>query len=151
MKLKRASTYLSLIANIGVVIGIVFLVIEINQNTNAIYASTTQALEQSVSEVIAPWTSSIENAVLMARAGEEFESLTVEERIFVGLLIRKLYLHMDSYYWAHRNGALPPELWERERIVLQYWVSSPGGRIIWDMGRYSEPFERYVESEIIER
>ena len=92
MKLKRASTYLSLIANFGVVIGIVFLVIEINQNTNAIYASTTQALEQSVSEVISPWTSSIDNAVLMSRAAEEFESLTEEEQIFVGLPLTKKIL-----------------------------------------------------------
>ena len=152
MKLERADTYLSLITNLGVVIGIIFIVIEINQNTNAIYASTTQALEQSVSEVMAPWTSSIDNAVLMNRAGREYESLTEEEKIFVGLLIRRLYLHMDSYYWAHRSGVLPTELWEREQAVLRYWVSSPGGRIVWDSGLgYSEPFESFVERDIIKR
>ncbi len=150
MKLKRASIFLSLLANFGVVVGIIFLVIEVNQNTNAIHASTIQALEQGVSEVIPPWTASVENAALLFRGRKAFDELTEEERIFVGLLIRRLYLHMDSYYWANKNGALPTELWDREKSVLRSWVNSPGGRVIWERGGFSQSFEEFVETELIE-
>ena len=57
---------------------------------------------------------------------------------------------MDSYYWANKNGALPTELWDREKSALRSWVNSPGGRAIWERGGFSQSFEEFVETELIE-
>ena len=149
MNLERANTYLSLLANFGVILGIIFLVVQIQQNTSAVHASTAQALEQGVSDVMAPWTSDVETAALLFRGRDNFEDLNAEEQLFVGLLIRRLYLHMDSFYWAYRSDALPPELWEREMGVLAGWVNSPGGRVVWDQGGFSKPFSEFVEENLI--
>jgi hypothetical protein len=57
---------------------------------------------------------------------------------------------MDSFYWAHRSGVLPTELWEREERVLRNFVNSPGGRRVWENGPdCSKPFVEFVESQLI--
>ena len=44
MSFKRLNQWLTLIANLGVLLGIIFLVIEINQNTEAIRIESVSLL-----------------------------------------------------------------------------------------------------------
>jgi hypothetical protein len=76
-------------------------------------ASTTASLEENIANLMGNWTSSVEHAAFNKGTFSDAD-LSTDERIWVDLGIRQLFLHMDSFYWAHRSGVLPTELWERE-------------------------------------
>jgi hypothetical protein len=136
---------------LGVLVGVVFVVLEIRQNTDAIQASTTASLEQNNANLMGTWTSSVEHAALFNKGTFSDADLSTDERIWVDFGIRQLFLHMDSFYWAHRSGVLPTELWEREERVLRNFVNSPGGRRVWENSpNCSEPFVDFVEAHLID-
>jgi len=140
------------ISSIAVVVTLIYLSFQLRQNTQAIRAASTQALDQSVTANIALWATSRENAVLISRGRESPESLSDEEAIHFHALITAFFLTMDSSFWSHRNRLLPDELWEREQQVIRDWVNTPGGRIAWQRKRsqVSRPFREYVESELLD-
>jgi len=149
MKLDKLNRWLTLTANVSVVAGIIFLALEVRQNSESVRASTTQALEQGVSDVMYSWTSSVHHAVIMDKAMRDFAALSEEEQIFAIFCVRRLYLHMDAYFWAHKQGLLPIELWEREERVMAYWVNLPIGRSVWKDIGLSDSFTQHVQTTLI--
>ena len=140
------------LGSIAVVITLVYLSTQLRQNTRAVRAAATQALDQSVTQNIAMWASSRENAVLMERGMSSPESLSEEESIHFHTLISAFFLTMDSSFWSHQNRLLPDELWDREQEVIRAWVNEPGGRIAWQRKRsqVSQPFREYVEAHLLD-
>ena len=50
--MDRFNSWLTAVANLGVLVGVVFVVLEIRQNTDAIQASTTASLEQNIANLM---------------------------------------------------------------------------------------------------
>ncbi len=140
------------LGSIAVVITLVYLSTQLRQNTRAIRAAATQALDQSVTQNIAMWSTSRENAVLMERGLHSPEALSEEESIHFYTLISAFFLTMDSSFWSHENGLLPDELWDREQEVIRAWLNEPGGRIAWQRKRsqITRPFREYVEAHFLD-
>ena len=151
MTISELGSLGELVGSIAVVVTLVYLTTQLRQTTTAIRAAATQALDQSITENIGLWASSRENALLMDRGLDSYESLSEEESTHFHMLIAAFFLTMDSSFWSHRNGLLPEELWEREQEVLRAWLQKPGGRIAWDQKRsqVSGPFRRHVESRLL--
>ena len=141
-----------LVGSIAVVITLIYLTTQLRQNTRAIRAAATQALDQSITDNIALWASTQEKAVLMERALTSYDSLSEEEVIHFHALVAAFFLSMDSNFWSHRNKLMPPELWDREQEVIRAWVNQPGGRIAWERKRsqLSRPFREHVEANLLE-
>ena len=139
-------------SSIAVVVTLIYLATQLRQNTKAIRAASIQALDQSITQNIALWASTRDNAVLMERGLGAHESLSEEESIHFQTLIAAFFLTMDSSFWSYRNALLPSELWEREQAVIRAWINRPGGRIAWQGKRFqvSKPFREFVESHLLE-
>ena len=140
------------VSSIAVVVTLIYLETQLRQNTKAIRAASTQSLDQSITQNIALWGSTRENAVLMERGLSSQETLSEEEAIHFQTLIAAFFLTMDSSYWSYRNALLPAELWEREQAVIRAWINRPGGRTAWKGKRsqVSQPFREYVESNLLD-
>ena len=52
MRLKRLNEWLALLANLGVIAGIVFLAIEVNQNNLLMKSQTRSDIAQSITDVL---------------------------------------------------------------------------------------------------
>ena len=76
MNLEKVNHWLTLLANVGVLVGIVFLVIEVRQNTEAIYGQSRQAIYAGVQEELFKFMEYPELFPLMASNEEE---LTLEQ------------------------------------------------------------------------
>jgi hypothetical protein len=141
---------IQILANLGVLAGIVFLALEVSQNTNAIRISTVQGLQQTVSDSVGYATATVDHAALFMRGINDYESLSPDEQAWLGLVVRQIFLTLDSYYWAYRNGAMPDELWDREMGLLRLWLNTPAGLSVWNGGGFSEPFTAFVEAEFFD-
>lgn len=137
-----------LIAALGVVLTLLYLAIQLRQNTEAVRTSTIQGVERGISELMASWTTSVEKAVLVQKGFSSYDDLSDDEKTFMQFVFRRLILHMDTLFWSYRRGLLPEEIWQREQSVLRFCLNSSGGRAAWGVGGFSEPFRQFVETEI---
>ena len=113
---------------IAVVVTLVYLAVQLRQNSKVLRASMIQAAERGVSDVMGPWTQNVKTAALVNKARDSYNELSDDESAFVRMLVRRLLLHMDSMHWSFAQGMLPEEIWDREVFVLRLWLNSESGR-----------------------
>jgi len=150
MKLPVINDWLTLIANLGVLIGVIAVVVELNQNTRAIRDSAIQSLDSGVLTVVNMLAADRENAVLFADGTTDFANLDRDEQIHYSALVNAICLRMDVSWFAFQNGLLPEQLWRREEDVLRELVNSPGGKAVWVNCNASQEFLGYVEQFLLD-
>ena len=109
METERLNFWMSFLANIAVLGGVIFLALEIQQNTNAIRAT---AIQESVNvarqQILLLATDPDMNRLDMA----DFEQLSEEDRRRVFWLERSFWLGMDGLYRQWELDVFPDVEWE---------------------------------------
>jgi hypothetical protein len=118
-----------LVAAIATVATLVYLAIQIRQNTRTVRTSTYQAVLESsnrVNELV------LDNPELhrIYRLGRTDPSqLTDEERARFRLLIGQLMNVYETMFLQHERGTLDEDFWRARRRALRYVLSQPGIRL----------------------
>ena len=128
MKMTHLNERLTLIANISVVAGIVFLGLELNQNTGVMRAQAQADLTANRISFAVRMMDPV-NADLAVKAGGE-GILTASERLRYEGLLRTLLLSWESEYYQFQSGLLkevPATAWRRLYAEMpgmaEYWFS----------------------------
>ena len=139
---------ISVLANVGVLAGIVFLAIEIRQNTSAQFADSRQAvLSASREEIIL----TIEDPGLVL-ALTNSEPLTPEENIRVDGLLSVILRAREFAWLQHSDGVIDDAQWSTEFKVLSAFFDSSRARLWWEaVGRsyFSDEFVGFIDAEIL--
>ncbi len=109
METERLNRWMSFLTNIAVLGGVIFLALEIQQNTNAIRATAIQesvnvARQQILLFATDPDINRLDTA--------DFEQLSEEDRQRVFWLRRSFWLGMDGLYRQRELGVFPEVEWE---------------------------------------
>ena len=105
MKGEKLNSWLSLGATVGVVIGLVLLVIEIQQNTNMMQAQINQSrTETAVSEQQAVFNSEFMPLILVKVVSGE--QLSAEEMQRYEAYFRSFNRNIDNQLWQYSRGFL---------------------------------------------
>lgn len=150
MNAEKVNSWLSLAANIGVVIGLVLLIIEIGQNTDMMRAQINQsrtdtALFQQYSMSDTDYMAPI---IVKTMKGEP---LTDEEMIRYDARIRAFNRNQDNNLWQYNQGYLgeniPASIKGGVRAVIG---STEIGISTWDRQKYSytEEYITFVDEAI---
>ena len=128
MNSEKINEWLTLIANLAVVGGIVFLAIEIRQNNEVLRSESRQTL---VANDVTSLAANIEYADVFAKyaAGE---TLSAEEQLQMSFMFTLDLRNREFEYFQYVNGLLDEETWLAYRHVLVINHSSPLGRAWWD-------------------
>ena len=137
MSLDSLNKWLSLTANIGVLLGILFLIIEINQNTRATRVEAEWSNANSYGSITNPIISDPEfnEIVIRFREMEEVEIMSAETMknpdfnrfsAFVSTQVR----HFQARYYIEDSADERQEL----RSTLLFYASRPGWRTIFETG-----------------
>jgi len=147
---EKLNSWLSLGANIGVVIGLILLIVEINQNTQLVRAQINQSrADTAMSEQQATYTSDVVPAMLAKVMREE--QLTDEEMIRYRTYLRAFNRNQDNNLWQYNQGFLgeniPSSIRDAVRVVLGRNELSLS---IWDRQKiaYTEEYVVFVEDAI---
>lgn len=149
--LDKLNPWMALITNIGVLLGVVFLLVELRQNTTAIRSQTEYA---NISEWIAlsrEYALSADLGGIVIRGNEGLENLTPEEHArYFHYLSTYIMITEISFNSIEDNTFEYDEVANR-RFILQAF-SSPGARAYWDMAKYSytERFRAYMDEVLAE-
>ena len=128
MKITHLNERLTLIANISVVAGIVFLGLELNQNTGVMKAQAQADLTANRISFAVRMMDPVNADLVIKARGEDM--LTASERLRYNGLQRTLLLSWEAEYYQYQNGLLkevPATAWRRLYVEMpgmaEYWLS----------------------------
>ena len=128
MTSAKFNEWLTLIANVAVVGGIVFLAIEIRQNNELLRSESRQAL---VSNDVTSLTANLENVDVFAKLASK-EELSAEDQLRLSFMYTLDLRNREFEYFQYVNGLLDEETWLAYRHVIVINHSSDLGRSWWD-------------------
>ena len=139
------------IGAVGVIGTLVYLAVQIRQNTKSLRASTYQAVldsSRSDNELVLVHPH-LERVYRVGR--RDPTALTDEERPLFRHLIAQLFLNHEMMFLQHQHGVIDEDLWRRRQIALRAFVLQPGVRQWWAgsayvRGNYDSGFQELVES-----
>jgi len=121
MDSSRIDRWLTIFANVSVLVALIFLALEINQNTNAIRASAVQEATNVARTQILLYVQDPEiNRLMMSDSA----SLSPEDKQRLFWLRRSFWLGMQGLYRQTRLGAFPSEEWTTwNRVICSAYVT----------------------------
>jgi hypothetical protein len=148
MTLEQASFFAQIISAVTVVASLIFVGVQLRQNTRAVRAATSQAHSATYQEVISHLIDNAEVARIWRIALADPEKLGEDERVRFLALTSALFRFYESSQVKRRRGQLDPEHWhtiEQQAINL---AAQPGIKAWWVLRRHwhSKPFQEWFEA-----
>lgn len=137
-----------LVAAAAVVISVIFVVIEIRQNSEAQIQSTTQA---AVSDYIGSLERLVDNpdfTCLYVRAVQDYRSLAGAERLRFSGYYMSTYYQLQEMHRLVEEGAIDDDTWSGFHSLLTETTRYPGVRQWWEDRRswFSVRFRDYIDA-----
>lgn len=136
MDLQKLNSWLTFAANIGVIAGIVFLAIEIRQNSDAIRAQTRAQLAEEVTELFSVNMNDQEYAAVLMR-GNNVEELSPVEKY-------QYFRHRSAWIHYWNNVAYQYQMGMYDEAEFTHQISTiradmetfPGLKVHWCENKY---------------
>lgn len=103
--MKWLTAWMEVLANVGVLVGIVFLTIEVSQNTLATKSETSLAIQTSISQSIAEVSSNPEMFAVVAKVYAD-EELTRSERLLMSFRFHSILTMMEGALLQYKLGVI---------------------------------------------
>jgi hypothetical protein len=114
-----------LVGAIGVVISLVYLARQMIQNTTSVRAASFNSMVQNSIRLLEHAFRDSEFAAFLARAEENPDALSTEERVRWDSYMTAVYRHFGNLVYAYRVGTLDQEMWEAYRATLKDHLRAP--------------------------
>jgi hypothetical protein len=153
MNLNDLANIGQVIGAIAVVISLIYVALQIRQNTNAVRSATTQ----SVHEHFANWyhliAADAELSRIAADGLRDYLSLPENERTRFIAAFMSFLSYSQNAFLKWRQGLLAPSLWLGWEQVMMNLFGAPGGKAFWKERGYmfGDEFRRYIEDDLIKR
>ena len=135
---------------VAVVVTLVYLAIQIRQNTASVKSNTFQ----SVSDSFNTWALQIigdpEVAKLYDCGLTDYDSLERIDRVRFFLLMSAQFRNYENIYYQHRQATLDREVWPARRDAMVEFLVHPGVQRWWRRrgGFFGESFRAFVDAEL---
>jgi len=149
MDLGQISAWAELIEAVVIVVSLIYLALQVRQNTITTRAAAAQAQIDAYSSVISSLAQSREGARAWYLGVQDVHKLKDEQVVMFYAQANMFFRMVESSYFQHKNGALAPELWEGvERLVLSLY-NQPGMHQYLEVrgGGLSDEFRNFLETK----
>ena len=137
MDSNQLNRWVTLGANIGVLVGIILLIVELDQNHEAVQAQTRSNLSQGIVDHLSMIASNEQLASLRRRidAGEE---ATVDERYQYEAITRALVRYWENVHYQYRQGLYDDAEFTAHREAIRgYFANSKAIVRFWCMSKHA--------------
>ena len=141
------------VAAIATLLTLIYLAVQIRQNTRAVRSTAFQQVVDSFSEISLAIGLNREVSEIFDRANKDLSSLdSLEQRRHWSILL-SLFRRAESVFFQSQQGTLRNESWDGIREFLRSVLQSEGGRQFWEENSFAfnSRFKTFVESELLER
>ena len=123
MKQNNLNQWLTLIANLGVMIGLIVVIFELQQTQTAMLAESSSTRAQLMSENVSIGVYS--RFGNLATKLQDGEGLSEEELAGANEFIGRMLRHMENVHYQYQLGVLDEEIWEAARNGMRVIRNSP--------------------------
>ena len=147
LKLSNLADITEIVTSIAVLATLVYLAVEINQNTKALHGQSRQAVLDASQVEIFEFAHSPELAINIVKDGRlsEAESVQLHMALIATMRVRE-------FSWLqYREGTIDQTQWATEFVVMQVILGTPRTRHWWNtIGRpaFSPEFGAFVDESI---
>jgi hypothetical protein len=149
MNLTKASDVAEILSSIAVVLTLVYLAVEVTQNTNALQAQSRETVLTASHDDLYML---FENPRIVLNA-ISIDSITPEEQVQFSAHFTKVLRTREFSWLQYQDGLIDEGQWLTEMAVLQFVMDSPHVRDWWqESGRLglSPDFRAFVEVYLAE-
>ncbi len=149
MDLAVISTLAQVASALGVIVSLVYLAVQVRQNTRAVRNSTHHDLTLTRLDYIAMIVQSPELSRILRLGAQDQANLNEEERHRFDLIMYYLFSAGENFYYQNRQGVLDPEQWDRWCGTLRYYFTQPGIRTWFEKSppRFAASFSEFLGQE----
>ena len=135
---------------IAVVVSLLYVAVQIRQNTKIVAANTIQAVSTASSDITMRLAESSELSELLTKMFSEPENLTPKESMRMELILRAAFRNYENYYYQHKRGYLEDDMWTGYRHTMLTQVAGPFGEAWWKTHQvaFGKSFVDFVNSNI---
>ena len=136
----------------AVLVGItlVYLAIQLRQNTSALKSSTFLSVSTLMGANMEIFATHPDIAPLFIKAQAGLDGLTAAERVRFGFLMMMAFRRVETVVVQRHLGAIDPDLTKGFERSAMSALRSPGTRQWWDTskGGFSDPFSAWVDQQL---
>jgi hypothetical protein len=149
MTLEQLNFVLQIIGSVGVVGSLIFVGLQVRQNTKA---TRVQVQENMTSDYIAVAHMLIDNAEVFTRGiaatPDSFASFSAAEKMISFVCFFAMFKHFENIHSQRERGFIDKESWAAwsEHILMSF--NQPGVKIWWELrrGSFNPHFRSFLES-----
>lgn len=123
MKAKRINQWLTLSANFGVLIGIVLLLVELDQNATMMRAQTRYEISQGIVDLLNLSASNEQLASVLRRA-DNGEELTLDEVRQFQHRSFALFRYLENLHYQYRQGLFDETEFTTQKVAWMGYLNS---------------------------
>jgi hypothetical protein len=123
---------------LAVLISLIYLALQIRQNTRTVRSAAHQAWSSSTAELNIMPASNREFARVYRTGSQNPSQLEPEERDQFNIFVIQILNAYQSLFFQFRHGMIDEVHWQSNLKAIRRILSAPGTRSCWD--RYSEDF-----------
>ena len=139
---------ITILANLGVIAGIVFLALEIRVNTSAVRSASIQAITDGSADALHALAADQELASLRLAGDSDPTSLSEIEAFQYRVYYRQHWLRFQNAYFQRRFDALDAAVWGTYERIICADINRPGVEAGWPFhAEVLDPeFVEFIES-----
>ncbi len=141
MNSEKMANWLQIFGNLGILVGLIFVVIEVNQNTASIKGAAYQAWVAANMEL----NMSFAGAEAISQGDLDSANLTEESQAAFAMWTMSLMQMVQSTDYLYRTGTLDKNLRDKEIHRAAGHLEYPGVRQWWDAGGKTQLTPEFVE------
>ncbi len=154
MPLEQLANIAEVFGMLVVAITLIFLTVQMRQNTKILHSSATHSVHDQVgTQIYRPLAMDHSLADLFVRGLDDPSCLsTVETGRFFAFWMNALFT-VQNWFYQWREGALDEAFWTSWSKILTNIYASPGFRLFWEQRKYlfTEEFTNYCETEMFSK
>jgi hypothetical protein len=153
MSLQEFAWLGATMSGVGVLASIVYVSIQIRNNTRAVRASAYQQVVNSFAAISFDIAKDKNLVDLYLRAGRDFASLSELERAQYSLMLLSFLRRAENVFFQTEFHLLHTEHWSGIRDSIKAIVASPGARTCWSeiKNRLNPEFRVFIDRLIAEQ
>jgi hypothetical protein len=146
LTLDSAAKVAEVVGAVAVVVGLLFVVIEIRENTIAQQFSATQTLVSEYNTAVSA-INDREFVCIYIRAGNDFQSLSQSDKIRFSILMQPVFRTFEQLHYSDLNGTIDVNVYSGFERQFAAMMQLPGNQQYWAARRdwFGQTFQQYTD------
>ena len=150
MSLEDLGNIGEFVAAVAVVVSLIYLAVQIRQNTRSVRTASYQALTTSMSNYLETISRDREAASMFLRGLEDPGKLDDEDALRFVTTCMNVFNNFENLFYQRRQAMIESEFSERWKRVMRWYLRQSGVVAWWQHNKrmFSETFQTHVDEQL---